>query len=87
MESSCEWLMPYLKAPPAVIQAMKKVVSAGCLEDLQKTLQIERYSTSYGTFCIMYGSYQFFHVNGLFLEIFPLFLGQFSRRCGQVKRT
>lgn len=34
--------MPYLKASPAVIQAMK-VVSAGTIMALDKTLQIERY--------------------------------------------
>lgn len=42
VESTCEWLLPYLKAPPAVIHAMKKVVLGESNEALQKTLDIER---------------------------------------------
>lgn len=40
---ACDWLLPYLKPPPAVIHATKKCIM-GNVKPLEKTLELERYT-------------------------------------------
>jgi predicted DNA-binding transcriptional regulator len=46
----CDWLLPYLKPPPAVIHATKKSVM-GNIKPLEKALDFERYTVSTHSEC------------------------------------